>query len=145
MGLGEQIHQPLCRSFSKLKSENPAVSDELLLEFAVKSHKDSSGRNGLVPTLLEFDAFPRLPVRTGEDYLPSNTARGRMRQTEIVEFNKAIDEMRRAATEKCQAPGAPDYLFPGDPVLVWYKKSKTCEDPYPLVSSVPHGFYVKST
>lgn len=144
MGLGEQIHHPLRSSFLKLKSENPTVSDELLLEVAVKSHNDSSGLNGLVPTLLVFGAFPRLPVRTGAEDLPSNTARARMRQTAMAEFNKAIDEMRLVATEKCQAPSASDSLFPGDAVLVWYKKSKKWEGPYPLVSSVPHGFYVKS-
>lgn len=144
MGLGEQIHHPLRRSFLKLKSENPNVSDELLLDVAVKAHNDSSGLNGLVPTLLVFGAFPRLPVRTGAEELPSNTARARMRQTAMAEFNKAIDEMRLAATEKCQAPSAPDALFPGDPVLVWYKKTKKWEGPFPLISSVPHGFYVKS-
>lgn len=144
MGLGEQIHHPLRRSFLKLKSENPTISDELLLDVAVKAHNDSGGLNGLVPTLLVFGVFPRLPVRTGAEELPSNTARARMRQTAMAEFNKAIDEMRFNATQKCQSPSAPDSLFPGDQVLVWYKKSKKWEGPYPLVSSVPHGFYVKS-
>lgn len=144
MGLGEQVHHPLRRSFLKLRSENPAVSDELLLDVAVKAHNDSSGLNGLVPTLLVFGTFPRLPVRTGADNLPSNSARARMRQTAMAEFNRGIDELRLATTQKCQAPTAPDSLFPGDQVLVWYKKTKKWEGPFTLVSQVPHGFYVKS-
>lgn len=127
-----------------MKSENPKISDELLFDAAVKARNDSSGLNGLVSTLLVFGSFPRLPVRTGAEDLPSKTARARMRQAAMTDFNKAIDEMRFAATEKCQAPSAPDWLFPGDLVLFCYKKTKIWEGPCPLISSVSHDFYVKS-
>lgn len=80
MGLGKQIHH-FCRFSSlELKSENPTVLDEFLVEIAVKSHNDSSGLNRLFPTLLAFGAFPRLPVHTGAEDLHSNTARARMGQ-----------------------------------------------------------------
>lgn len=80
MGLGELIHHHLRRSFLKLKSENPKISDEIFLDVALKAHTDFSGLNGLVPTLLVFGAFPRFPVRTGAEDMPLNTARARMRQ-----------------------------------------------------------------
>lgn len=71
MGLGEQIHYPLRRSYLKLRSENPRFSDELLLNVVVKAHNDSGGLNGIVPTVRVFGAFPRLPVRTGPIVCPA--------------------------------------------------------------------------
>lgn len=50
MGLGEQFHYLIRRSFKRLKFENPSISDELLLDVACKAHDDSAGINGLVPT-----------------------------------------------------------------------------------------------
>lgn len=52
--------------FLKLDSENSTVFNELILKVAVNFHRDSSGINGLVLTLLVFGAFPRMPVRTIE-------------------------------------------------------------------------------
>lgn len=144
MDLGEQIKHPLRRSFLKLKSEHPAVSDEMLFEVSVKSQNNSIGLNGLFPIVLVFGAFPRLSVRTDAEDIPSNTACARMRRTAMAEFSKAIDEVCLVATEKCQARRAPDFLFTGDHVLAWYKKSKKWEGPYSLLSSFPHVFYVKS-
>lgn len=68
MSLGEQIHEPIKKVFQKHRLKNLRVSGELFLEVVVKRHVDSSGINGVVPTVVIYGAFPRLPTcrsRTG--------------------------------------------------------------------------------
>lgn len=125
MGLGEQVHHPICSTFLKLRLEDNGASDELLLNIACKAHNDSSGLNGLVPKVLVFGSFSRMPVRSGMEDEPTNTDRVKMHQTAIAEFNKYLDKFRLDATSKSQAPTDPDSLFPYDRVLVWRKDPKS--------------------
>jgi len=55
----ERYHTPLRRAFRIIKSELPNISDEEVLQYAVKSLNDSVGPDGLVPTLLVYGALPR--------------------------------------------------------------------------------------
>lgn len=60
VGIVERCHATLRRAYEIIKAELPATSKEIALQMAVKAVNDSSGPEGLVPTLLVFGAFPRM-------------------------------------------------------------------------------------
>jgi hypothetical protein len=143
MGIGERIHSPLRRTYLKLRQEHPNMSKDLLLDAAVKAHNDTSGVNGLVPTLLVYGSFPRLPIRDENIDSPSNSERASMRSLAMAEYSKAIDELRSKLTENAQSPTVPVGLRPHDLVLVWKKALKKWDGPLPLISETPVVFYVR--
>jgi hypothetical protein len=61
IGLIERAHATLRRSYQIIREEiGDNMSKELCLQMAVKAVNDSTGPDGLVPTLLVFGAFPRM-------------------------------------------------------------------------------------
>jgi hypothetical protein len=61
VGLVERAHATLRRAYQIIKEElGDSASKELSLQMAVKAVNDSTGPDGLVPTLLVFGAFPRM-------------------------------------------------------------------------------------
>jgi hypothetical protein len=97
MGIGKRIHSPLRRTYLKLRQEHPNMSKDLLLDAAVKAHNDTSGVNGLVPTLLVYGSFPRLPIRDENIDSPSNSERASTRSLAMAGYSKAIDELRSSS------------------------------------------------
>lgn len=79
----ERYHTPLKRSYGIIRAELPKLSDDEILQYAIKSLNDSVGPDGLVPTLLVYGALPRLGLPT--DKLASGV------------FERAVGE--RKATE----------------------------------------------
>jgi hypothetical protein len=143
MGIGERIHSLLRRTYLRLRQEHPNMSKGLLLDAAVKAHNDTSGVNGLVPTLLVYGSFPRLPIRDENIDSPSNSERASMRSLAMAEYSKAIDELRSKLTENAQSPTVPVGLRPNDLVLVRKKLLKNWDEPLPLISETPVVFYVR--
>lgn len=60
IGTVERYHAVLRRSYEIIKEELPEASPEIALQMAVKSVNDTTGPNGLTPTLLLFGAYPRM-------------------------------------------------------------------------------------
>ena len=60
----ERYHDPLRKAYRIIKKEVPNIDDECALQYAVKSLNDSTGPDGLVPTLLVYGALPRLGLPT---------------------------------------------------------------------------------
>jgi len=54
----EQYYMPLYRAYEIISSELKGVSEKLILQMAVKAVNNSTGPNGLIPTLLVFGAYP---------------------------------------------------------------------------------------
>jgi hypothetical protein len=90
MGIGERIHGPLRRTFLKLKLQHPTAPKELLLDVALKGYNDSAGINGLVPTVLVYGAFPKLPLKDDDSntHAPTHSERAQMRLTAMEEYRK---------------------------------------------------------
>jgi hypothetical protein len=59
LGIGERYHGPLRRVYQKIEHEFPHVGPALLLQIAVKAITDTTGTNGLAPSLLVFGVVPR--------------------------------------------------------------------------------------
>ncbi|KAF2741607.1 putative integrase, partial [Sporormia fimetaria CBS 119925] len=60
IGKVERYHGPLRRAFNVIAADLPGTREDLILQMAVKAVNDTSGPNGLVPTLLVFGTYPRL-------------------------------------------------------------------------------------
>ena len=72
IGLVERYHVSLRRAYEIITEElkNQAVIKEIRLQMAVKAINNIAGYNGLIPTLLVFDTFPRI---TNDDTLTLST------------------------------------------------------------------------
>jgi hypothetical protein len=92
IGKVERYYQPLRRAYEIIRNElHDKASSEIVLQIAVKAVNDSTGPDGIVPTLLVFGAYSRM----AEDSIlsPSVTQRAEA-------IRKAIKEMRRLHAER---------------------------------------------
>jgi hypothetical protein len=62
VGQVERYHAPLRRAYEIIQNElkDEQINKEMMLQMAVKAINDSAGPDGIVPTLLDFGAYPRL-------------------------------------------------------------------------------------
>ena len=58
IGKVEQYYMPLCHAYEIISSELESASKELILQMAVKAVNNSTGPDGLIPTLLVFGTYP---------------------------------------------------------------------------------------
>ena len=144
LGLGERIHSPLRKTVARLRRENPSTPLAMLLQVACKAHNDSAGIDGLVPTILVYGAWPKLPIRDANYECSTNSARARLRLSAMAEYRAQVDKAREEITKTCQAPTVPLDLHPGDLCLTWRKKEKAWTGPHRVISKVPHGYYVRT-
>ncbi|KAF4470049.1 hypothetical protein FALBO_3049, partial [Fusarium albosuccineum] len=129
IGKVERYHGPLRRAYDIIRSETrrAETSQEACLQMAVKAINDTSGPDGLVPTLLVFGAYPRI----SKDSPPTAT-----QQQRAAAAAKAMTELRRlrAAREVRDALNTrngmdsmamlPESLPLGSEVLVYREKEK---------------------
>ena len=87
IGKLERYHAPLRRAFHVIAGDlrGQGVSNESILQMAVKAVNDTAGPDGLVPTLLVFGTYPRLSDASPPS--PSIAARA-------VAIRKAMAEVR---------------------------------------------------
>jgi hypothetical protein len=95
IGKVERYHGPIRRAFEIITADldNDVISDNAL-QMAVKAVKDTAGPNGLVPTLLLFETYPRLSLSLPP--FPSITARA-------AAVRKAMAEVRKLKAERQMA------------------------------------------
>jgi hypothetical protein len=60
VGLVERAHPALWRAYQIIIDECKDIYKELALQMAVKAVNDTTGPDGLVPTLLVYRAYPRM-------------------------------------------------------------------------------------
>ena len=139
----EKFHRVLRRTY-KMIMENlvdAKISKELKLQMTVKAVNDTAEANGLVPTLLVFDAYSRMHHL--DPPAPNIVQRA-------AAINKAIGEMRKMMAEKqirdalnIKNDSGPIIshlhdLFINSEVLVWRKgnanKSENWTGPFKMLS-----------
>ena len=118
------------------------MSEEAILQMAVKAVNDTAGPNGLVPTLLVFGAYPRMTTESP----PSPSM---VKRSEAIQ--KATKALRRIAAERQVAdalntqngPATKDVLaLPlQSEVLVW-RESDGWNGPYKIISVDSHNVTV---
>jgi hypothetical protein len=127
VGQVERYHAPLRRAYEIIqdKLEDKHIDKEMMLQMAVKAINDLAGPDGIVPTLLVFDAYPRLT----EIDPPSSSVTKRAEAICV-----AIKKVRRLYTERqvkdalamCNGPDTKNTLdlpLQSD-VHVWRKKEE---------------------
>ena len=150
IGQVKRAHPILCRAYciiaEELKSEG--ISKQTMLQIAVKAVNDTSGPDGLVPTLLAFGAYPRIT----EFDLPTRSTIQR-----ATAIRKAIEEVSRLgaktqinkALNKRNGPSVTDIhdLPLNSLVLVWREgntgRSGHWTGPYPLLRSEGETYTVE--
>ncbi len=91
IGMVERYHGPLRQVYSIITTEIPGIEPELALQMSFKAINDSVGPNRLVPTLLVFDAYPRMSE------LDASSASITQRATAI---KKAMNEVRKCIASR---------------------------------------------
>ena len=143
IGKTERYHAPLRRAWDILHSELAgSMSEEAILQMAVKAVNDTAGPDGLVPTLLVFGAYPRMTTESP----PSPSM---VKRSEAIE--KAMKVLRKLSAERKvtdalnarNGPNTADVLaLPlQSEVLVW-RESDGWNGPYKIASIDGHNIIV---
>lgn len=134
----ERYHAPLRAAYLKIKFSTKGLMPREILQLAVKSVNDTTGPEGLCPTLLVFGAIPK-PARPGLS--PTQLQRAKAVELAINEVAKIHAKTRVAFGLKVKSPRGKersdlDDLFPGAQVLIYRKKSKLWEGPFIFIDKV---------
>lgn len=90
LGVVEMYHVPLRRVFNAVRLDDNTVYPALIeLRLAVKSINDTTGANGLVPSLLVYGRLPRSPGQKGA---PTQEHRKSIFAVALVEASQAACE-----------------------------------------------------
>jgi hypothetical protein len=126
----ERYHGPLRLAYTRIRADDPSMSQENSLQMAVKCVNDTVGPEGLTPTLLVFGSLPR-PARR----VPAETQIARARTIERVrgELRKEFARQKVAVGLKYKGPFGGERadlaaLRPGDQVLVYRPPKKAWEE-----------------
>jgi hypothetical protein len=139
----ERYYAPLRRAWEILHTElSDAMSDEAILQMAVKAVNDTAGPDGLVPTLLVFGAYPRMTAESPPS--PSIVRRSEAIQKAMKALRKLTAERQVAdALNTRNGPATADMLaLPlQSEVLVW-RESDGWNGPYKVASIDGHNVTV---
>lgn len=130
MGIGERIHGPIRRIYEKLLEEHSDFDDpEFLLMAASKAYNDLHGIDGLVPTLLVFGVYPKIPLPGSDGRAVPNHVRLRIIASARAEYQKIVDERRLkdALVSNRPTPSLPVGLSHGTRVLVYRQTTSRWE------------------
>ncbi|KAF7566076.1 hypothetical protein PtrM4_143960 [Pyrenophora tritici-repentis] len=114
------------------------MSDDAILQMAVKAVNDTAGPDGLVPTLLVFGAYPRMTAESPPS--PSMVKRSEAIQKATKALRKITAEHQVAdALNTRNGPATADMLaLPlQSEVLVW-RESDGWNGPYKIASTDGH-------
>ena len=116
----ERYHEPIRRTFRKLRIDHPKLNKDFLLSLAVEACNDTLGPEGVEPSALVFGEFPSLRSFLGPK-VPSTIlaeqAQAALTTRKVMEESQAKSKLKRAM--KHQSPKMQNYTYsPGDKVLV---------------------------
>ncbi|KAF7565969.1 hypothetical protein PtrM4_054030 [Pyrenophora tritici-repentis] len=143
IGKTERYHAPLRRAWDILHAElTDTMSDDAILQMALKAVNDTAGPDGLVPTLLVFGAYPRMTAESPPS--PSMVKRSEAIQKATKALRKLTAERQVAdALNTRNGPATADMLaLPlQSEVLVW-RESDGWNGPYKIASTDGHNITV---
>jgi hypothetical protein len=143
IGKTKRYHAPLCRAWDILHVELAGtMSDEAILQMAVKAINNTAGPDGLVPTLLVFGAYPHMTTESPPS--PSMVKRSEAIQKATKALRKIAAERQVAdALNTRNGPATEDVLalLLQSEVLVW-RESDGWNGPYKIISIDGHNVTV---
>ena len=87
----ECYYGPLCRIYYIIIAELLDIGKDMALQMAFKAINDSTGPNGLIPTLLVFGAYPHIV----ESNTPNSTV-----VKQAAALKKAMEEIKKLRAER---------------------------------------------
>ena len=121
INVGERYHSFLRRIFNKIASSHEDLPPSHLLALSIRAMNDTSGTNGLVPTLLVFGVLPRIPILPSK--LPDQVKRLQVMMNARKEMNAIVAKSALSRAMKTNVPSAAKKTFKiGDEVLVFREK-----------------------
>ena len=118
IGVGERYHAPLRQVFDKVMTDHPSLDPEVALRLATKALNDTSGPDGLVPSLLVFGSLPSFPAVNMD--VPIQKHRMAALQTARKEMSSIVARLRIQEALRSRLPPAAKYLIePGDLVHIY--------------------------
>jgi hypothetical protein len=60
IGIVERYHGPIRRAYLIITTKIPGINKDIALQIAFKAINNTTGPDGLVPTLLVYSALPRI-------------------------------------------------------------------------------------
>jgi transposase InsO family protein len=132
LGTGERFHGTLKRLYSKVRADHPNMSQALSLAYATKGYNDTQGPDGLVPTLLVYGSFPKLPYPSSHEAAQPLEKRMAALATAREEYERIVTAavLARATKPNTKTPAMRFDFRPGDKVLVWRKRPQRWNGPY---------------
>ena len=117
----ERYHSFLRTIFSKVASSHRDLPPSHLLSLSIRAMNDTSGPNGLVPTLLVFGVLPRIPIIPSS--LPNQSTRLQIMMKARKEMSPVIAKSALSRAMRMNVPSAANKVFrTGDEVLVFREK-----------------------
>jgi hypothetical protein len=142
LGIGERYHGALRRIFERLRVAHPEASSELLLDASVKAANDLMGPDGLVPTLLIFGVYPKLPLKDSSSTAVPYSARLQIMLEARDEYTAIMDDHRLKTALEVQTAQYPSDPLYNDPVVVYRTTTRKWDGPLRYVGESDHGFYI---
>lgn len=128
-GLGERYHGDVRRVYNRVAEDHRDLDSDLILAVAVKAINDTSGIDGLVPTLLCFNAIPKLPFPGIKDGVVPQAQRLAAMTLARDEYAAIIDKQRLQIIEEAQQPTTSTNLTYGENFCVHRHITKTWDGP----------------
>jgi hypothetical protein len=142
LGIGERYHGALRRTFESRRVAHPEASSELLLDASVKAANDLMGPDGLVPTLLVFGVYPKLPLKDSSSTAVPCSARLQIMLEARDEYTAIMDNHRLKTALEVQTAQYPSDLRYNDPIVVYRTTTRKWDGPLRYVGESDHGFYI---
>ena len=124
LGIGERYHDPLRKTFLKIREDHPSLQRDVLLAISTKAINDTLGPEGIVPSALMFGEFPSIRAFIGPKFPRATLAEREIaaqKARKLMSKHLAPVKIKRA--ERYRTPRATDHVYqPGDQVLVWMEK-----------------------
>lgn len=134
LGAGERYHHPLRKVYNKLREDYPAMADDVLLQCAVFAMNTTVGPDGLVPCVLVFGSFPRMPS-VFQQHTLNNRARFRLMTTARAEYTRIVARMQVTRGLHTKVPKSSDEIYDvGDAVYTWRETPRVWTGPHRIVN-----------
>ena len=121
---GERYHEPIRRTFRKLRTDHPKLKKEFLLSLSFKACSDTLESEGVVPSALVFRESTSLRSFLGPKILRATLAErteAALTAHKDMAYTQAQSKLKREF--KYQSSSYKNHIYsPEDKVLVWRQK-----------------------
>lgn len=122
-GVEERYHEPLRQVFDKLLTDHPTIDPEIGVRLAVKALNDTTGPDGMVPSLLVFGSLPSFPAVNMD--LPIQKERMAALQTARKEMASIVARLRVQEALRYKIPPSTHFLIKLGDAVYFYREGKS--------------------